>query len=259
MKLVVPGGNGFIGSDVCRVAVQNGHEVAAFGRTGRPALSPARHPWVSQVTWRAADLFALDTWRDLLDGADAVVHCIATIRQDPKQDRTFDRVNAESALRAARAAADAGVGAFVFLSVRDKPPFVSGQFMVAKRRAERELPEREPSLRVVTLRPNLVFGARRRGTATIAALLDQWPSGADHGYAAEAGRPLPVEFVAAAAVQAALTPTLAGTLDVDQIADIARTSGLVSLDEVSDASLAPLLTGLGGAALGGWLLRRWRS
>ena len=53
MKLVVPGGNGFIGSEICRIAVQNGHEVAAFGRTGRPALTPAEHPWTQEEIGRA--------------------------------------------------------------------------------------------------------------------------------------------------------------------------------------------------------------
>jgi uncharacterized protein YbjT (DUF2867 family) len=257
MKLVVPGGNGFIGSEICRVAVQNGHEVAAFGRTGRPALAPARHPWTGDVEWRAADVFAPNTWRDLLDGADAVVHAIATIRENPAQGVTFDQVNAESALIAAREAVEAGVDAFVFLSVRDKPPFLPPDFLAAKRRAEREVPQQFPDLRTVLLRPNLVYGPRRRGSATIAAGLEQLPDGMAGGYAERNGRPLPVELVAATAVQAAITPTLEGTLTVPQIADVGRTSGLVDLDELSEPTLTPLLAGLGGAALGTWLLRRW--
>lgn len=259
MKLVVPGGNGFIGSEICRIAVQNGHEVAAFGRTGRPALTPARHPWTGSVEWRAADVFEPETWRDLLDGADAVVHSIATIQEDPSQGITFDRVNAESALITAREAVDAGVEAFVYLSVHDKPPFVSPDFLAAKRRAEREIPKQYPDLRTVALRPNLVYGPRRRGTATIAGVFNQLQGGIAGGYAEEDGRPLPVELVAATAVHAALTPTLSGPLTVPQIADLGRTSGLVDLNDLSEPSLTPLLAGLGGTALGLWLLRRWWS
>jgi uncharacterized protein YbjT (DUF2867 family) len=259
MKLVVPGGNGFIGAEICRVAVQNGHEVAAFGRTGRPALTPARYPWTGRVEWRAADVFEPDTWRDLLDGADAVVHAIATIQEAPAQGITFDRVNAESALLVAEEAVEAGAGAFVFLSVRDTPPFVSSDFLAAKRRAERALPEQYPALRTVSLRPNLVYGPRRRGSATIAAVLHRLPAGSAGGYAGADGRPLPVELVAATAIQAATTASLSGALSVPQIADIGRTSGLVDLDELSEPTLTPLLAGLGGAALGTWLLRRWWS
>jgi nucleoside-diphosphate-sugar epimerase len=258
-KLVVPGGNGFIGSEICRVAVQNGHDVAAFGRTGRPPLTPARHPWVGNVEWRAADVFEPDTWRDLLEGADAVVHAIATIREAPAQGVTFDRMNAESALLVAESAVSAGVGSFVFLSVRDKPPFVPLAFLTAKRRAERQISDRHPELRAVNLRPNLVYGPHRRGSATIAAVLEQLPEGSAGGYAAGDGHPLPVELVAAAAVHAALTPTLTGTLAVPQIADLGRTSGLVDLDDVSESSLTPLLAGLAGTGLATWLLRRWWS
>jgi uncharacterized protein YbjT (DUF2867 family) len=259
MKLVVLGGNGFIGSDICRVAVQNGHEVAAVGRTGRPALTPARHPWTQDVEWRAADALVPDTWRDLLEGADAVVHSIATIQEAPDDNVTFERVNGESVLLAAQEAVDADVDAFVFLSVRDKPPVVPEGFLAAKRRAERELAEQYDALRRVVLRPNLVYGPGRRGSATIAAALEHWPAGTAGGYAAPEGRPLPVETVAAAAVHAALTPTLEGTLSVDQIEDLGLTSGLIAPDDRSEPALTPLLLGLGGAALGGWLLKRYFS
>jgi len=258
-KLVVPGGNGFIGSEICRVAVQNGHEVAAFGRTGRPALTPARHPWTQEVTWRAADVFEPDTWRDLLDDADAVVHSIATIQEDPGRGVTFDRVNAESALLAADEAVEAGADTFVFLSVRDNPPVVSHNFLATKRRAERTLHEQYSDLRTVSLRPNLVYGAQKTGTSTLAAVLTQLRGAVPHPYAAPDGRPLPVEFMAASAVQAAVTDTMAGTLTIPQIEDTGRTSGLVDPSKTSDPSLTPLLLGLGGAALGTWLLSRWRS
>ncbi len=259
MKLVVPGGNGFIGSEICRIAVQNGHEVAAFGRTGRPALTPARHPWTGEVEWRAADVFEPDTWRDLLAGADAVVHSIATIQEKPRRNVTFDRVNAESTLLVAEEAVDADVSGFVYLSVRNKPPFVAHKFLSAKRRAERELARRCPALRTVTLRPNLVYGPHRTGSSTIAAVLNHLPPAAAGGYTTRDGRPLPVELVGATAVQAATTPTLEGTLTVPEIEDIGRTSGLVALDELSTPTLTPLLAGLGSAVLGGWLLKRWGS
>jgi uncharacterized protein YbjT (DUF2867 family) len=258
-KLVVLGGNGFIGTEICRVAVQNGHEVAALGRTGRPALTPARHPWTQEVTWRAADVFEPDTWRDLLDGADAVVHSIATIQEDSDRGVTFNRVNAESALLAADEAVEAGADAFVFLSVRDKPPVVSHNFLAAKRRAERTLHEQYSDLRTVSLRPNLVYGSQKTGTSTLAALLTQLGGAVPHPYAAPDGRPLPVEFVAATAVQAAVTDTMAGTLTIPQIEDTGRTSGLVNPNETSEPSLTPLLLGLGSTALGAWLLSRWRS
>lgn len=255
-KIVVPGGNGFIGTEICRLAVENGHEVAAFGRRGRPSLSPARHPWLQDVEWRAANVFEPAAWRDLLDGADAVIHCIATIFEHPEQNITYERVNADAALRVAEEASETDVESFVYLSVRNTPPLVPSAFLEAKRRAEREIRETYPSLRLVSLRPNLVFGEQKRGTSTLASLLSCLEDFSLHSYATREGRPLPVELVAAAALQSAISKGVEGTLSINQIEDVGRTSGLVDPEDVSEASLTPLLVGAGATALGTVLLRR---
>lgn len=255
-KLVVPGGNGFIGTEICRVAVKNGHDVAAFGRRGRPALSPARHPWIQDVEWRAADVFEPAAWRDLLEGGDSIVHCIATIAERPEQNITYERVNADAALLVAEEAEEAGAESFVFLSAQDKPPLIPSAFLAAKRRAEREIQKEHPDLRLVTLRPNLVFGRQKSGTATLAALLNSFEDVSPHSYASPEGRPLPVELVAATAVQSAVTPTLEGTLAINQIEDVGRTSGLIDPAEVSESSLLPLLLGAGATAVSVWGLQR---
>lgn len=258
-KLVVPGGNGFIGTEICRIAVQHGHDVAAFGRTGRPALTPARHPWIEEVDWRAANVIAPDTWRDLLPDADAVIYLIGTLQERPAQGVTFKRLLTEAALRVAAEADRAGVGSYVYLSAQDKPPLIDDDFLTAKREAERRLSDEYSGLRTVSLRPNLVYGPQRPGSATLAAMLAQLHGVKSSGYGSFAGRSLPVELVAAAAVQAATTDTLEGPLGVPQIEDLGRTSGLVNLDEVTEPSITPLLAGVGGTVLGAWLLRKWLS
>lgn len=257
MNIVVPGGNGFVGSHICRIAIEAGHDVVAFGRSGAPDLTPVEFPWVSKVDWRSCDVFDVEAWTDALDGADAVIHCIGTIQQDPEHEVTFDRINGESALVVAEAADEAGVGTFVLLSVQDKPPFVSGRFLASKRRPERSIVEQHPSLRSVFLRPNLIYGRDRPPTPTMAALLETLGRVFPIRYGQPDGRPLPVELVAATAVHAAETETLRGALNVNQIADIGRTSGRVDPDSIPEPSLAPLLLGIGGMAAAYSLLRRF--
>lgn len=50
-NLLVIGGNGFVGSTVCRKAVQRGWNVTSISQSGRPWSSPSGHTpaWVDKV------------------------------------------------------------------------------------------------------------------------------------------------------------------------------------------------------------------
>ena len=47
-KLLVFGGNGFVGSRVCEEALKTGLDVVSISRSGRPKLSA---DWVSSMEW----------------------------------------------------------------------------------------------------------------------------------------------------------------------------------------------------------------
>lgn len=217
-KVVVTGGNGFVGSEICRQAVSAGMRVSAVARHGRGGI---REPWAERVEWFAADVLEPAAWRPALDGADAVVHCVGIIREHPERGITFERLNGDSAIVAAAAAAEAGVESFVFLSAREVP-VVMRAYLRAKRRAEREIGAM--SLRTVFLRPGLVYGAGRPVSYLGAAPL--LAAGAVPYLAAlvHAGRPLPVQTVADAALRAATDPAIRGVLDVNAIATLAEKS-----------------------------------
>jgi hypothetical protein len=108
----------------------------------------------------------------------------------------------------------------------------------------------------VFLQPNLVFGEDRFATPTMAGLLQAAGRVVPLGYGRPEGRPLPVHLVAAAAVHAAATDTLDGCIGVNHIDGIGRTSGLVDLDDLPEASLQPFLASVGGVAVSYWLLKR---
>lgn len=52
-KIVVFGGNGFIGCQVCRAALALGLDVTSVNRSGSP---PDQADWVQKVSWVTADL-----------------------------------------------------------------------------------------------------------------------------------------------------------------------------------------------------------
>lgn len=200
--LLVVGGSGFIGREVCRLAVRDGHDVRSVSRGGRPAIDA---PWADAVSWTSADLFRPDAWRSRLDGADAVVHAVGAITESPTEGKTFERVNGDAAILAALEAERAGAEAFVFLSASVKPPGVRNAYLTAKRRAETAIAGLD--LKAVTLRPGPVYGSRDapgpRAVDGLFRLVASVPPIADR---LGERRPLAVETVARAAYRTALDP-----------------------------------------------------
>lgn len=212
MKLLVTGGSGFIGRAVCRAALEAGHEVAALSRGGRPGGGEA---WLDQVRWTTGDVLEPAGWRQALAGCGAVVHCVGIVRERRDRGVTFERVNGESAVVAAREAARAGVGAFVFLSASMRVPGVRRAYLDAKRRAEREI-EAMP-LRFAALRPGFVFGRGRWISVPAAAVMRAGLLLPTVRARLGPSRPIPVETVGRAAVRAAVDPAVRGVVDADGI------------------------------------------
>ncbi|KAF9246307.1 mitochondrial protein [Melanogaster broomeanus] len=83
-KILVVGGNGFIGSAVCKAALARGMQVTSISSSGRPYTTPKGHTpaWVSKVQWLKADALLPETYAGLLPGVNAVVHTLGTLLED---------------------------------------------------------------------------------------------------------------------------------------------------------------------------------
>ena len=110
MKILVLGGNGFIGSHVCEHLVSRGHHVRVFAR------QPARYDVVAE--WFVGDLRESAKLAEALTGVDVVVHCVsstvpATSSADPVADIETNLVGTVVLLDLMR---ETGVGRLVYLS-----------------------------------------------------------------------------------------------------------------------------------------------
>eukprot|EP00884_Botryococcus_braunii_P004272 jgi/Botrbrau1/13846/Bobra.0056s0083.1 len=153
-KLVIFGGNGFVGSRVCEEALKTGLGVVSINRSGPPKVSS---PWVKDVEWVRADVFDVSAWQSQLEGAIGVV---STLGAFGSNDFMY-KICGESNVKVFEEAAAAGVPRAVFVSVHDYglPEVVLSGYFKGKRRAEEALFQLFPTSGVA-LRPGFIYGTR---------------------------------------------------------------------------------------------------
>jgi len=106
MKLAITGGTGFVGSHLIDLALAAGHDVKALTRRDQPSRE--------RVQWVAGSLEDRDSLRELVTGADAIIHAAGVITAPDAA--AFDRGNVAGTLAMLAAATAGGVHRFVHVS-----------------------------------------------------------------------------------------------------------------------------------------------
>ncbi|OAE28091.1 hypothetical protein AXG93_136s1060 [Marchantia polymorpha subsp. ruderalis] len=160
-RILVLGGNGFVGSHVCKEALDRGLPVLSLNRSGRPSVTES---WVNDVVWVRGSLFESEKWKDQLSDVSAVVSCVGGFGSNAQ----MRRINGDANIAAINVAAEKGVKRFVYISAADfgLPSFVLRGYYEGKRAAEDALRAKFPYGGVI-LRPGFIHGNRRVGNMNI--------------------------------------------------------------------------------------------
>lgn len=160
-KLLVLGGSGFVGSHVCREALDRGLTVASLSRSGRSSI---RDSWANHITWHQGNLLLPDTLKEALSGATAVISCVGGFGSNSH----MYKINGTANINAIRAAAEQGVKRFVYVSATDfgLVNYLLQGYYAGKRAAETELLTKFPYSGVI-LRPGFIYGTRSVGSMKI--------------------------------------------------------------------------------------------
>lgn len=166
-RILVTGGNGFIGSALCNTLM---YRQLPFVSSVRKKTSPRQ--------CETGDLNGSTDWTDALSDCDAVIHLAARVHvmNDTADDplRAYREVNVDATVNLANQAADHGVRRFVFVSsikvngeatfdipfsANDKPHPID-PYGHTKLEAEQALQEvsRHTGIEVTIVRPTLVYG-----------------------------------------------------------------------------------------------------
>ncbi|XWS72794.1 hypothetical protein CRYUN_Cryun02cG0071300 [Craigia yunnanensis] len=156
-KLLVLGGNGFVGSHMCREALNRGLIVASLSRSGRSSLHDS---WANNVTWHQGNLRSSDSWMEALNGVTSVISCVGGFGSNSY----MYKINGTANISAIRAAAEKGVKRFVYISAADfgLANYLLQGYYEGKRATETELLTKFPYGGVI-LRPGFIYGTRSVG------------------------------------------------------------------------------------------------
>ncbi|KAG7755551.1 hypothetical protein KL911_001608 [Ogataea haglerorum] len=193
-KLVVFGGSGFLGKRICEAAVERGLKVVSVTSSGsRPRQLLPVEEWPEKVEWVKGDIFKPHTYKDLLSDANAVVHSIGILLENPNYKKvvqsnddvlgeilsffktanpmkksvfnTYDKVNHESAIVLAETLLEVNKSkpAFAYVSADRGFPGVPLGYIESKRKTEYELYQMQPALRPILLRPGFMYDEHAGG------------------------------------------------------------------------------------------------
>ena len=152
-RLVITGANGYVGTALCRAALQAGFEVAVLGRA--PEMGEA--PNLRVFPWRLGDSIP----EEALVGAGAFLHLAHAWNADTVGPGP-DNPNYSGTLDLAARTKAAGCPRFVFVSTTAAHAEALNTYGKVKRATEEALLAREPGL-VLVARLGLVYGGKPKG------------------------------------------------------------------------------------------------
>lgn len=202
-RVLVTGASGFIASHLLPRLESRGHLVRA-GWRGREGPGRAAAPGVE---WRVLDVTLPDTLAGAASECDVVVHLAGC--RTPPDGMSLERVNVAGTRNVLVAAAEAGVGRFVYVSALGASP-VAGEFFRARFQAEDAV--MSSGLEYVILRPSVVYGPGDHFVSAIVRLLRRLPVFPMLGDGTFRLQPLAVEDMVDALTQSVERPDVEGGL-----------------------------------------------
>lgn len=165
-RLLVLGGNGYVGQNICDAAVASGKFlVQSLSRSGRPTNPNPHLKQLSSVEWITGDVFDEGCRTDVFKGVDSVVSAIGAFGSN----EFMEKVCGDATIGAVETAASEGVKRFGFISsaqvgkFNPSPSFPMYGYFHGKLRAEERIRKAFPESHLI-LRPGFIYGPRMVGS-----------------------------------------------------------------------------------------------
>jgi len=237
--ITVFGGSGFLGSQVVRALLRDGHRVRIAVRNPNLAFESQTQGQVGQIQRVACDVADDAQVAAALDGATAAVNVVGILHETPW--RKFGVLHAAAPERIARACARRGIDRLVHISALGADP--GSRSAYARTKGEGEVRARVALKTTTVVRPSVVFGPgdsllNRFGSMTTMSPALPMPGGGETRF-----QPVYVGDVAQAVARAVDDPATAGKLyelGGPEVMTLRQILELVVAETRRDRILAPL-------------------
>jgi uncharacterized protein YbjT (DUF2867 family) len=131
-QILVTGGGTFLGDNIAAALLAEGAEVRLLVR---PGAEDRLGSLADRTRWFTADVWDEASLKGRARGQDVVIHTVGSMTADPAHGLTHHRLNFVSARNVANMCVNGGVARMMLISSA-RAPWVSGQYIAAKREAE---------------------------------------------------------------------------------------------------------------------------
>lgn len=261
-SLVVLGGTGFLGRHICMAGLSAGYNVTSLSSSGKLTNTTGLNvSSISQITWKQANVFDPTSYQNAIKSADAVVHSMGTIFDNPdykqyinggaslsnfmnlarlrfqgtnpmkRGNSLFDKLNRDSALTLANnfsKESEQKDKTFVYISAADWNPLAESGYIRSKRQAEDGL-EKIDNLRSVFIRPGFMYDKQDSSSlrGSFGSLASTLGNAADHfgvSCISEKNPSLPVQTVANAVIESVADEEIQGVVELSALQKFASFS-----------------------------------
>ena len=198
--VLVTGGGTFLGDSIATALLAEGVDVTLLVR---PGAEDKLGSLGQRARWYTADVWDPASLKGRARGHVSVIHTVGSLSADPAQGLTFQYLNFVSARNVANMCVSSGVPHMVLLS-SVRAPWISSQYISAKREAEAYIPR--VGLRATVIRAPIAYlrGARRRPFYWLMSLLGSIPPLSWLWFGRVA--PIPVDVLARGVARITLEP-----------------------------------------------------
>ena len=152
-SIFVTGGTGYMGARLIPLLRKRGFEIKALVRAGSEEKLPAGAIGV------VGDALKIDSYTEHVRGAETFVHLIGVPHPRPAKGKQFHDVDLVSIRVAIKAARDAGIRHFIYLSVAQPAPIMK-EFIAVRSAGEQMI--RQSGIPATFVRPWYVLGPGHR-------------------------------------------------------------------------------------------------